>query len=857
VITIAAAMPITICNPTPAQVSAAFGNATATDNCGTVIPTGVLGPETLVTGCTYQVIKTWTAIDACNNSSTASQTVSYTKDVTAPVITIAAATPITICNPTPAQVSTAFGNATATDNCGVVTPTGVLGTETLVSGCTYQVIKTWTAVDACGNSATASQTVSYTRDVTAPVITIAPFTPITICNPTAANITAAFGNATATDACGTVTPTGVEGSETLVSGCTYQVIKTWTAVDACGNSATASQTVSYTRDVTAPVITIAPFTPITICNPTAANITAAFGNATATDACGTVTPTGVEGSETLVSGCTYQVIKTWTAVDACGNSATASQTVSYTRDVTAPVITIAPFTPITICNPTAANITAAFGNATATDACGTVTPTGVEGSETLVSGCTYQVIKTWTAVDACGNSATASQTVSYTRDVTAPVITIAPFTPITICNPTAANITAAFGNATATDACGTVTPTGVEGSETLVSGCTYQVIKTWTAVDACGNSATASQTVSYTRDVTAPVITIAPFTPITICNPTAANITAAFGNATATDACGTVTPTGVEGSETLVSGCTYQVIKTWTAVDACGNSATASQTVSYTRDVTAPVITIAPFTPITICNPTAANITAAFGNATATDACGTVTPTGVEGSETLVTGCTYQVIKTWTAIDACNNSSTASQTVTYTKDVTAPVITIAAFTPITFCNPTPAQVSAAFGNATATDNCGTVTPTGVLGAETLVSGCTYQVIKTWTAIDACNNSSIASQTVTYTKDVTAPVITIAAATSITICNPTPAQVSAAFGNATATDNCSVATATGTVQPEVVNGCTVSVTKTWTATDACGNTGTASQTITFTRDNTLPVITLTAPSTVACNAMLQP
>jgi hypothetical protein len=51
----------------------------------------------------------------------------------------------------------------------------------------------------------------------------------------------------------------------------------------------------------------------------------------------------------------------------------------------------------------------------------------------------------------------------------------------------------------------------------------------------------------------------------------------------------------------------------------------------------------------------------------------------------------------------------------------------------------------------------------------------------------------------------------------------------------------------------VNGCTVSVTKTWTVTDACGNTNTASQTITFTRDNTLPVITLTAPSAVACNA----
>src|SRR6185436_1667545 len=274
-----------ICNPTAAQVSAAFGNATATDNCGTVTPTGVLGTETLVSGCTYSVTKTWTATDGCGNSATASQTVTYTKDLTAPVITIAPATPITICNPTAAQVSAAFGNATATDNCGTVTPTGTLGTETLVSGCTYQVIKTWTATDGCGNSATASQTITYTKDLTAPVITIAPATPITICNPTAAQVSAAFGNATASDNCGTVTPTGVEGAETLVSGCTYQVIKTWTATDACNNSATAQQTVTYTKDLTAPVITIAAVTPITTCNPTALQVSAAFGNATATDNC--------------------------------------------------------------------------------------------------------------------------------------------------------------------------------------------------------------------------------------------------------------------------------------------------------------------------------------------------------------------------------------------------------------------------------------------------------------------------------------------------------------------------------------------------------------------------------------------
>src|SRR4030095_7862586 len=89
------------------------------------------------------------------------------------------------------------------------------------------------------------------------------------------------------------------------------------------------------------------------------------------------------------------------------------------------------------------------------------------------------------------------------------------------------------------------------------------------------------------------------------------------------------------------------------------------------------------------------------------DNCGTVTPTGVEGAETLVSGCTYQTIKTWTAVDACNNSSTAQQTVTYTKDATPPVITITQTPLPPGCNPTAAGISAALGSATATDGCGT------------------------------------------------------------------------------------------------------------------------------------------------------
>jgi hypothetical protein len=105
--------------------------------------------------------------------------------------------------------------------------------------------------------------------------------------------------------------------------------------------------------------------------------------------------------------------------------------------------------------------------------------------------------------------------------------------------------------------------------------------------------------------------------------------------------------------------------------------------------------------------------------------------------------------------------------------------------------------------------------------------------------------ALPSQTITFTRDNTLPVITLTAPSAVA-CNGNAATVAAAFGTASVSDNVQLGLLqTGTVQPEVVNGCNVSVTKTWTVTDACGNTGTASQTITFTRDLQAPVISCPA------------
>src|SRR5207247_4098777 len=136
----------------------------------------------------YTVTRTWPARDACSNTSTASQTISV-HDITAPVIA-ALPGPTTIdCPPTPRS-----SELTASDTCDPA-PTLTFAEATTPGSCAgnYSVTRTWTARDACGNTSTASQTISV-HDITAPVIAALPG-PTTIDCPA----TPSFAAATASD----------------------------------------------------------------------------------------------------------------------------------------------------------------------------------------------------------------------------------------------------------------------------------------------------------------------------------------------------------------------------------------------------------------------------------------------------------------------------------------------------------------------------------------------------------------------------------------------------------------------------------------------------------------------------------
>jgi len=104
----------------------------------------------------------------------------------------------------------------------------------------------------------------------------------------------------------------------------------------------------------------------------------------------------------------------------------------------------------------------------------------------------------------------------------------------------------------------------------------------------------------------------------------------------------------------------------------------------------------------------------------------------------------------------------------------------------------------------------------------------YSVTRTWTATDACGRNASCSQTIAV-EDNTAPVISGVGGPQTIECPATPQ-----FSDPTASDLCDPSPSLSFVDVGTPGTCPQdhSVTRTWTATDACGNRSQASQTITL-------------------------
>ena len=136
----------------------------------------------------------------------------------------------------------------AQDNCpgDITINLSESSTQTFNGGCsdfTYNITRTWTATNGCGEVATASQTVSV-FDSQAPSLSALP-PDITLYQSQGATIP--VNDVTAFDNCnGAINVEFFEGIGN--GGCTQSIGRTWIATDACGNSTNHSQQITYVLD---------------------------------------------------------------------------------------------------------------------------------------------------------------------------------------------------------------------------------------------------------------------------------------------------------------------------------------------------------------------------------------------------------------------------------------------------------------------------------------------------------------------------------------------------------------------------------------------------------------------------------
>jgi gliding motility-associated-like protein len=282
-------------------------------------------------------------------------------------------------------------DASAYDNCSDVTITCTQTTESSESECGIVITNTYTATDACGNSAFAIQTIII-EDTTPPDIAVPGdisvqcLDDVVACNPSAA---------VAIDNCSEVTITCTD-SELEGDSCNGTIIRTYTATDACGNVTSAIQTITI-QDTIPPVISVE--AEITVqCYEDA--IACNENNIITTDNCSDVIIECSHG-ELIGDTCTGIIINTYTATDACGNESVATQMIIINDDTPPDLVTEIETEINTNCDDIPPVPELEFS-----DNCTLSSEITIEYSEssTFINTETdYEIFRTWVASDTCGN----------------------------------------------------------------------------------------------------------------------------------------------------------------------------------------------------------------------------------------------------------------------------------------------------------------------------------------------------------------------------------------------------------------------------------------------------------------------
>ncbi|MCB0521540.1 MAG: T9SS type A sorting domain-containing protein [Saprospiraceae bacterium] len=850
----------------------------ASDNCGSSVIVTFVADAVSSQTCTNQYVltRTYRATDVCGNVAECTQVITVFDNTPPsisfvnPLLVSGGTLPIQCYGQDPSWSLPVFnaGSITATDICGgdvAVTFDEILVQEgsCKVDGFINLYRLTWTATDICGNSSTAFVFLALI-DTIAPTISGIPADITVHCN----DIPAVPTNVVGMDECLCACDITFEESIPL-SGCLdgQVIVRFWSAKDRCGNITTQSQKITLIDDQGPDWLILQPeiagITQDTIinypCNDGFPAYLDLLGEqfALGSNSCGASFVLSFQVDTIISANCDLSGFRQqrtyhWTGVDECGNISSFTITARLV-DKETPTIVGVPIDAVCIGNPV-------LNLVSSSDNCGTST---LQFKDTFVQnpcGTAKAIQRTFTAMDECGNMA-RDTALLIPNDQTQPLISFI--------NPVLAGME--FGEILTTECAsqsGTYTNFGagdievqdacLEGlhvafTETLISSgdCTTDgnlatVLLKWTATDICGNYNELSIT-AHIVDETSPVFVN--FLPeITIgCN-------ADLPELQIIDNCGSVS-TSIW--DTIIYGpCifNYDMQRIITATDQCGNSSTAVQTI-HVGDGSGPAMSEVEEM---VCDDVS------IPEVTAYDGCAESFVGVTMQADTLDLPCSGLMIKrTWTAVDNCGNSANRQQIILL-NDTVPPVISTPAHSII------PYYTNSANGHVFSSqldqikllnaldsssvfvaDDCDQliipVFNLEVIYADNcLEDGYFERRNYSWVFTDACGNSSAMSFSVDIIDDI--PPVFVVMPTDVTIvCAPLP-PVPVVFTD----DNpLSVSIAySESIEPGIGIG-VFNVTRTWTATDACGNVTVYVQHIKWIPDTFLEC-EIELPAVVTCN-----
>ena len=510
-----------------------LGEATATDN-GQLASITNDAPEFFPLGETTVI---WTAIDSSNNFSSLAQLVTVV-DTTVPEIL--APTNITL------EATSVDANIVSLD---IATASDVQDVTIYLDAPEFfplgETTITWTAIDASDNSASATQTVTIV-DTTNPGLSIPDNQTIEASSLEGTLVD--IGQAYAHDIAGISSITH-NAPDVFPLGST---LVTWTATDNYDNNTIAYQTITVVDTIPPTIISPQDIT-IEAIDPTTNYVE--LGELVVSDSVSVESITNDKpiafpfGSTTV----------TWTVTDTSDNISQVTQVVTVV-DTTSPEI----FVPADITAEASglSSTIVELGQATAHDIMGITSITEYSPGFFVLGETTI----TWTAVDASGNSASATQTVTIV-DTTAPSIT-APDSIVMEATSSDSNIVP-LGNPVSTDL---VDIPSVSNNAPDVFPLGETTI-TWTAVDVSGNISSATQTVTII-DTTSPELIIPEDI---IISAFSLEEQVEIGEAQAADLAGSILTITNDAPDTFPLGDT---VVTWNVSDEFGNSVSSEQTIS-------------------------------------------------------------------------------------------------------------------------------------------------------------------------------------------------------------------------------------------------------------------------------------